>query len=160
LDPFSSPIAGDQRPENPEWFERFVATYSKPPSEAAERSAPEVTPSSSWQDVERSLAKAVPATGIRGYWEALAENATTWAHEVSGHPFWLAAQTASQAWTAQYHAAKRDSLLPKIGLPNFTGKGMPRLKEKTLSVIRRDGIGKLFSEASPVPHLNDLERRT
>jgi hypothetical protein len=77
----------------------------------------------------RALSDAVPETQTPGYWESLEDNAATWAHEMSGQPFWRTANQRIDGWSKEYYALRGAPLLGQPGLPNFVGKKKKRTQE-------------------------------
>lgn len=112
---------------------------------------------------EPNIVERLPAQcATPGYWSSLAENAATWAREISAGHFWQSANTELESWRKEYLRDFGGTL--SIGsLPNFVGKSEPRLKEKTIEKIRRAktveiGVQAIYDQHVPVPRLEDLVR--
>jgi hypothetical protein len=111
------------------------------------------------RDAQRVLADAIPTTAIPGYWGSLQQNAETWAHEISGAPFWVDAKRLVSKWSDENYAKRQCALLGHGGLPNFTGKKLPRLQEKVLGEVSRGKIATLYPDGGArVPRISDLVR--
>jgi hypothetical protein len=89
---------------------------------------------------------------------SVAESAATWAGELSIQPFWRDAQRDLNIWSTEYHRKTGHNLLSTDALPQFVGKGMPRLEEKIFEMVNAGRIGELYPAGSRVPRLKDLVR--
>ncbi len=105
------------------------------------------------------LQRDVAVAAVPGYWQSLAQNATTWAQEATVSEFWAKARAAIETARTEYTQRTGSPLTPAVGLPDFTGKGLPRLKEKVLREIERNTLANVFiGERARVPRINDLVR--
>src|SRR5689334_6306805 len=105
-----------------------------------------------------------PALKLPGYWETLNINCLNWADEVTVSQFWRTAREREPDWSRQFKQANSGNLLARnTGIPGFSAKETPRIKEKIVSFCggRKRGYDphKVWDkERAPVPILNDLVR--
>lgn len=94
-----------------------------------------------------------------GYWENLAENAATWANEVTVGPFWKRLTKELDRWRSEYREQTGAALLDRPGLPDFTGKSVVGIKDKFARRWTSERREAMFRDgAPPIPQLGDLVR--
>src|SRR5712691_8015198 len=103
-----------------------------------------------------------PSVRTPGYWPTLEENCQNWAREVSVSQFWHKAKEMLPDWAAQFRAQTSGNLVPRQGLPDFKGKGMPRLQSKAYRDSAHDrgqkGLDDIWPHGVHVPNLDDMVR--
>ena len=98
---------------------------------------------------------------IPHYPRILAENAETWAQEVSVGPFWAFTKGSLSKWGTEYKSRIGADLLPRPDLPNFQGKTEAGIREKLIRLCKRnqDNLSNVIAgDGPPIPKLNDLVR--
>ena len=98
---------------------------------------------------------------IPNYLGVLAENAETWAQEISVGPFWKKANASLTKWRTEYRALMDGDLLPQPSLPKFESKSKDSILDKLVRKCKStpDDLSTLISkEGPPIPKLNDFVR--
>lgn len=112
-------------------------------------------------DVEQRLGVIQPGRFSSGQWAVVANNAETWAREISAGPFWSEAEKRLSQWRTEYRQVYGGDLMKGIGWPSFQSKTEASIKDK---IIRRckgdlDKVASIFPSSGPlVPCLSDLVR--
>lgn len=98
---------------------------------------------------------------IPHYPRILAENAETWAQEISVGPFWTVTKDKLAQWRTEYKFRIGADLLPRPDLPNFESKAEDAIQDKLIRLCKlneADLSNVIAADGPPIPKLNDLVR--
>src|SRR5712692_1694779 len=119
-------------------------------------SSPLDAPPDDWLE---KLAARHPDVRLPGYWTTIAENAQTWAKEVTAGPFWGEAKRRLDRWRHEYRSDADADLLVSPGLPDFTFKDESKIRDKVHRLLGHDPKSAVIAEKGPpIPKINDLVR--